>query len=489
MFSTQVVEVLQMKPTNPRNQAPKKPRLLFPPPQPGMTTLDKTAFTKIVTVPALLVDQRNIPTVTKSLKRYFLKMPKFNPVQPDSSNPSQKWIYLNPELLPPSTDLSEFLLQHLDPSTLPTILSSQFEETKFSYENWRWDEVLNAIIPDEFEKTRSFTMVGTLVHLNLRDHLLPYKSIIGQVLLDGVPQARTVVNKLTTIDNTYRNFQMEVLAGDPNTIVKLKENGVEFEFDFATVYWNSRLSSEHERILEYLQPRDLLFDVFAGVGPFSVPAARKKCFVMANDLNPQSHHWLVHNFGKQKKVSSGWIQTFNLDGRQFITQHLPKFLIKSPPASSGFEGFESWTKKIHVTMNLPALAVNFLDAFWGLVKEGQLDKLVDVTVHVYLFIKAAVEEEEYRLMAVELVQKELRFKLGSSRILEVFFVRNVAPNKNMYRVSFNLPHQVLTTKPPPASVGEAEGDVEADPGGPSPFPKPKRLKTDEDAAGEDRDFL
>lgn len=36
-------------------------------------------------------------------------------------------------------------------------------------------------------------------------------------------------------------------------------------------------------------------DVFAGVGPFAVPAAKNGCAVFANDLNPDSVKWLRHN--------------------------------------------------------------------------------------------------------------------------------------------------------------------------------------------------
>ena len=44
-----------------------------------------------------------------------------------------------------------------------------------------------------------------------------YFYISGQVILDKNPAVRTVVNKLNSIDNTYRNFQMEqkLLDHDP----------------------------------------------------------------------------------------------------------------------------------------------------------------------------------------------------------------------------------------------------------------------------------
>lgn len=66
-------------------------------------------------------------------------------------------------------------------------------------------------------------------------------------------------------------------------------------FDFSKVYWNSRLHTEHDRLVQMFKPEDVVADVFAGVGPFALPAAKKGCAVLANDLNPESAHWLTKN--------------------------------------------------------------------------------------------------------------------------------------------------------------------------------------------------
>lgn len=42
-------------------------------------------------------------------------------------------------------------------------------------------------------------------------------------------------------------------------------------------------------------PDDIIVDAFAGVGPFALPAAKKGCGVLANDLNPESYKWLSRN--------------------------------------------------------------------------------------------------------------------------------------------------------------------------------------------------
>ena len=163
------------------------------------------------------------------------------------------------------------------------------------YDYWSCDQVLKAILPDGLIPPSSFELVGHIAHLNLRDEYLPYKAIIGQVLIDKNRFIRTVVNKLDSIDHTFRFFKMEVLAGDDDFMATQNENSCRFKFDFSKVYWNSRLQKEHERLIAMFKEGEFVADVFAGVGPFAVPAAKKGVFVIANDLNPESYKWLSHN--------------------------------------------------------------------------------------------------------------------------------------------------------------------------------------------------
>ena len=224
---------------------------------------------------------------------------------------------------------------------------------------------------------------------------------------------------------------MEVLAGEEdNFVVEVKENRCTFRFDFSKVYWNPRLCTEHERIVDMIAGDDIVVDVFAGVGPFALPCAVvKKCQrVLANDLNPESFHWLQHNVALNKCKDR--FECYNLDGREFITTVASQVLTERRDKGD-----------VHVIMNLPADAISFLDAFCGIAGKAEKDQVSCPLIHVYGFSKEAdpvldVRDRCRKAMSID------EADLGDSEI-KVSHVRNVAPNKEMMRASFRMPKTVI----------------------------------------------
>ncbi|XP_053663853.1 tRNA (guanine(37)-N1)-methyltransferase [Anopheles marshallii] len=388
----------------------------------GMEQLDRAAFSKTIKAPHLLVPKdKNLNEVCRSIKKYLLKMERYKPVITEEYK-----ITLHPMAVQKWEDLAEVNLEKLDIGSEALV----WEEIQLNYENWKYNEIFKAVLPADKEALSSFSKIGHIVHLNLKDHLLPYKKLIGEVICDKIADCRTVVNKSISIDNTYRNFQMELLCGEPNYEVSVKENGCLFQFDFSKVYWNPRLSTEHEKIVKMLNKYDVLYDLYAGVGPFAVPAARKGCEVLANDLNPDSYHALVTNC-TLNKVSKN-VTCHNKDAIDFIGQELKQALL-AKCADRGFDG------EIHITMNLPAMAVEHLVHFPGLLKGADIVLHKKPLVHVYCFAKGV---EDKKQIARELVEQWLGTEV-EDKLKEIAFVRNVAPNKDMMRVSFYLTEDLL----------------------------------------------
>ncbi|CAF4755400.1 unnamed protein product [Pieris macdunnoughi] len=405
----------------------------------GMKVLDREKFLRNVSVPVLEVTEDKLAKTTPIVKPYFLKLENFKPVQNyvTEDNLRRKRIFFNPEKIKCWSDIAEnhrLTLKNYDVDES----NFTFVTLKLTYDNFKFDIIFKAVLPENEEIVSSFSQIGHIIHLNLREHLFEYRYLIGQVLLDKIKTCRTVVNKSNIIDNTYRNFKMEVIAGEEDFLVTVKENRCNFQLDFSKVYWNPRLCKEHERILEFLKPEDVLFDVFCGVGPFSIPAAKRKCQVFANDLNPDSFKWLEHN-AKSNKIDMTRLKLYNQDGKDFICTIFKDYV------TDIFNGKKILKNeaKIHITMNLPALAVEFLNSFNALLSIEDLSSNIkcDIIVYVYCF---AVGEDPVKI-SKEKVIENIGYDI-SKDIIDVFNVRTVSPKKEMMRVTFKLSKEVLFSK-------------------------------------------
>ncbi|KAF7112983.1 hypothetical protein RHSIM_RhsimUnG0172700 [Rhododendron simsii] len=362
------------------------------------------------------------------------------------------------------------------------------------YDYWQMNEILEALLPEGVIVPSAFETVGHIAHLNLRNEHFPYKKLIAKVVLDKTkPKIQTVVNKIDAIHNDFRTMQLEVLAGNHSLVTTVVENGLRFHLDLATVYWNSRLATERQRLLncfthddvvciffrtlrtyrrisspegkdkldripivffdnsltEFLtlcQPVDCprcsfqemtsddlsdtllcLFldagDVFAGVGPIAISAARKVKHVYANDLNPHAVEYLERNCVHNKLERK--LDVFNMDGRRFID------------AVFASRKSQSITQ---VVMNLPNDAAEFLDVFRGIFSTKPKDRgIILPKIHVYGFSKCDDPEFDFH-ERIRIALSEVAFEVEMHR------VHLVAPGKWMLCASFILPESVAFAK-------------------------------------------
>jgi len=130
----------------------------------------------------------------------------------------------------------------------------------------------------------------------------------------------------------------------------------------------------------------IVADACAGVGPFAVPLARAGVAVHANDLNPESHRWLVKN-SSTNKVQARLFPS-NLDGAEFLRQ-LTRASQESDPvgldssiASSQSNGYD------HILINLPASSVCFLPALRCIFNRTTWPRKELPIIHCYTFASA-----------------------------------------------------------------------------------------------------
>lgn len=307
--------------------------------------------------------------------------------------------------------------------------------------------VLSQLLPSHVgAPPSSFETMGHVAHLNLPEPIMPYRHLIGQVLLECLSSSniRTVICKTDAVNGPYRTYDFEIVAGDPSTVVQHAEHGVNLQFDVQKVYWSSRLSQERKRLVNTFQPGQVVADAFCGVGALCLQATKRGCVVIANDWNPEAIDALKEN-AKRNRVKLASAQCG--DAYEFLMD-------------LGLNG-EAMLPD-HVVMNYPLDAPQFLGAlrWWptGRRKHDSQKGNGGPRLHVYTFARAdqnrCAEDVAVDAVASHLVVSTIPNLDGGDSCrgseldeygcnVHVHFVRDVAPGKKVFCVSFTATPKLL----------------------------------------------
>jgi tRNA wybutosine-synthesizing protein 2 len=107
---------------------------------------------------------------------------------------------------------------------------------------------------------------------------------------------RTILRHVGPIDGALRTPTVERLLDGP-TETEIREGGIRWRFDAARIMFAAGNRTERVRAGRLVQPGEVVIDLFAGIGYFTLPAAKvgRAARVVAVDRNPLSVNYLEEN--------------------------------------------------------------------------------------------------------------------------------------------------------------------------------------------------
>jgi tRNA (guanine37-N1)-methyltransferase len=193
------------------------------------------------------------------------------------------------------------------------------------------------------ELGRAFDVIGDIAVIKIPEPLLPKKHLIGEALMKVHGNLRTVLRQKGPVSGEFRTRELEVIAGEPRTETVHREHGCSFRVDLAQTYFSPRLASERLRIARLVGRDEVVVNMFAGVGCYSIVIARhgQAEKVYSIDKNPTAVEYMRHNV-RINKVGACVVPVQG-DAREVIKKYL----------KGGAD---------RVLMPLPEFARDFLDA-------------------------------------------------------------------------------------------------------------------------------
>ena len=118
-------------------------------------------------------------------------------------------------------------------------------------------------------------VVGDIAIVRLVGFTVREKKKVARALLEELKNVRVVMEQEGGIEGDYRLRSLTHIAGERRTLTIHRENGCAFKVDVAKCYFSPRLSTERLRVAEEVKPQELVLNMFAGVGPFSILIAKR----------------------------------------------------------------------------------------------------------------------------------------------------------------------------------------------------------------------
>ena len=145
----------------------------------------------------------------------------------------------------------------------------------------------------------SFDIVGDIAITKLPDSSADNAQMVAGVIMNRHRKVKTVLVQESKVCGKFRLRRLTCIGGENRTHTLHKESMCAFSVDLQSCYFSPRLSGERLRIAQLVQPNEVIVNMFAGVGCFSIVIAKRvpSARVFSIDLNPSAYAFMQKNIG------------------------------------------------------------------------------------------------------------------------------------------------------------------------------------------------
>jgi len=188
------------------------------------------------------------------------------------------------------------------------------------------------------EVSQGLDVIGDIAILKLKEAGGRRMKKLAEALLEELPNVKCVFEQEGGIGGEFRLRKLRHIAGEKRTLTLHRESGCVFKVDVRRCYYSQRLSTERLRISQQVGPSEKVLNMFAGVGPFSIVAAKKsRARVTSCELN--SYACKLHEENASLNKVGELVDVLNCDAHELKGKVVGKFdrtLMPHPSAANQF---------------------------------------------------------------------------------------------------------------------------------------------------------
>jgi len=143
----------------------------------------------------------------------------------------------------------------------------------------------------------SYDIVGNIAIIRLTKTSQRHSQAIAEAILRIHKNVKTVLAQTSPVRGYFRLRRLEFIAGENKTSAIHRESECLFSIDLKECYFSPRLSYERMRITKQVKSGEVIVNMFAGVGCFSIIIAKhsKAEKVYSIDINPVAIQHMQEN--------------------------------------------------------------------------------------------------------------------------------------------------------------------------------------------------